>query len=266
MGDDINIRETRYRFLRISNFDRLPQSPSPSNFKVDISNDYHLNQATELYIHSISLPNVFQNIDIHNNQLLFIANDGLTSITPTITVPVGQYTINELLPVLEALINAELVALAPTASITLTFNTTINKIEFTIANFDAITLVGESATSTIADTLGLTANLGPVSSGTFQSIPDLSGESMVYLHSKDLFGSGTRLSNGVSVSSFASIPINVPFLGTITYLPDQMETNKIMFRSQTDLTTINIRLRAQDGRILELGSNHELIIVLKVFY
>jgi len=269
MGDDINNRETRFKFVRISNQDRLPQSTSPSDFVVDVT-DSDLHKSTELYVHSVSFPNVFYNVDTHNNSLIFRAESlgGVTSVEPLITIEPGFYTTTTLLTALKTVMDDALIPVAGT--IDFTQDAITNKISFQTTSLDGITFfsVDSKELSTLSPFLGINEDIIPiVTSGTFDAMPSLQGETMAYIHSKDISASKTRLSEkSLSVSSCISIPIDVPFLATQSYLPAQMETNKIIFNTQTDLATLNIRLRAQDGRILPLSPNEKLIIVLKMYY
>ena len=267
MGDDINTRDTRYQYLRISNMDRLPQSASPSNFKVDINNNSEIQQTLEMYIHSITIPNVFYNIDTHNNSLTFQARSlgGATTIQPTITITPGFYSTAQLLIALKTEMDLALVPVAGTIDFTQDANT--NLISFTTTNLDGVGLFPSLDSTTIGDPIGLLTDIASyATSGTFDVMPALQGETMLYLHSKDLMPSKTQLTDGLSVSSFASIPVSVPFLGIQQYTPSTLETNKIIMNTQTDVSSLNIRLRAQDGRILTLGANQEMIIIFKVYH
>jgi len=267
MRDDINTRETRVKFIRITNQDRLPQSPSPSNFTVDISNDSDVHQSTEMYLHSITIPNVFYNIDTHNNRLSFGARSlgGVTNVQPTITIAPGFYSTAQIMVALKTAMDIAMVPVAGT--IDFTQDPITNLISFQTTNLDGVGFYATLASSTLAPFIGLNNNIPAYTpAGTFDSMPSLQGETMFYLHSKDISASGTQLSNGLSVSSFASIPVNVPYLSIQQYQPNEMETNKIIFNTQKDLSTLTIKLRSQDGRILELGANQEIIIVFKIYY
>lgn len=263
MGDDINTRETRYQTLRISNFDRLPQSISPSNFKVNLKNNINLQQALELYIHSITVPNVFYNIDTHNNTLIFtaVSSGGGITITPTITITPGYYTTAQLMNALKIAMDLAMIPVSGTIAFTLDAIT--NLISFQTTSLDGVEFL---ATGTIEPFLGLNTALAIATSGTFDGMPSLRGEQIVFIHSKDLTPSKTQLTNDLSVSSFVSIPITVPYLDTQSYRPATDETNKIIFNTQTNVSSINIKLRAQDGRILTLSPNQELVIVFKMYY
>ena len=68
------------------------------------------------------------------------------------------------------------------------------------------------------------------------------------------------------MSAIVSVPINVPFGQNIYYQNSGDETNDVIFNAPTDLTSINITLRNQDGSIPELPDNHPMTLILKVFY
>jgi len=247
----------REKFIRISNLNRI--TGSPSNFSVDLSNDIDLHLCRHMWLESVSLPHVFYNITSKNNDLV-IDYGGLHIID----VPAGFYSVSQLTALLKSKID---IFIAPDI-VTITLDSITSKLTFVFSNPNAQFFSADSNTlSTMSPYLGITANSATnIASFTSQEIPDLSGPRMIYLHSKELNLSNTMLSINRNVSSFASIPVTVPFLSSISYQTLGSEINLINLQGLKDITNVNIKLRLGDGTIPNLGDNHEMIIVFKVFY
>ncbi len=260
------------KYIRISNFDRV--SGTPSEFAVDLSNDFNIKRATSIWTVSCSLPHKFSNIyynsaNNNNNNLYLFAQRAVpaANVLVFVTVPPGQYTVNQLMTTLQNLINPILVStFGVGSSITFTLNPITNKIEYTITNFDTIQFLNSVNVSTIAYVLGFTNDTIPAASGSLPFIPNLSGPSMVFLHSQEFNGAGTFLSTNRPVSTFCAIPIKVAYLDTIYYESIGSMQDYINLKTSKTISTVNIKVRGQDGSILQLGDNDELIITLKVFY
>jgi len=247
----------REKYVRISNLNRI--SGTPSNFAVDMSNDIDLHLSKHIWLESVSLPHVFYNITSKNNDLV-IDYGGLHIID----VPPGFYSVSQLIAILKSKID---IFIAPDI-VTITLDSITSKLSFVFTNPNAQFFSADSNTlSTMSPYLGITANSASnIVSFTGQEIPNLSGPRMIYIHSKELNLSNTMLSSNRNVSSFASIPVNVPFLSTISYQTLGSEINYINLQGIKDITNVNIKLRLGDGTIANLGDNHEMIIVFKVFY
>ena len=259
---------TNFQYIRISNKNRA--YGTPSNFVMDLSNDTRLQRIKSCWIQSVSVPNVFYNIDSHNNK--FIINYGGSDVQ--IDVEPGFYSAAAIMSEIESQINT---ASAP-ETVVLTLDSITRKITFTFSDPTAqiFSTDTQPVNSTIAPYLGIiTTSAAGLTTYTADEIPDLSGENMVFLHSKDInLGNTTISTNGSinsistnrNVSAFCSVPVRVPFLGIIHYESEGSVIDHVNLVGARDMANIHIKLRSSDGRILHLGENHELIIVLKCFY
>jgi hypothetical protein len=267
--------ESNFKYLRISNFNRV--SGTPSNFVMDLSNETNLHNATSVWIDAVTVPNVFYNIDTHNNRLDFRAINlgGAPNVVTFITVPSGFYTIIELLTAIKTAMDTAMIPV--TGTVDFTHDDITNLVSFTTTGLDSLEIFIYNSTtgeSTMSPFIGNLTTLSVAPTGTFSGMPTLSGESMIYLHSKDINLGNTVIStfntsapnSNRNVSAFCSIPVKVPFLANIHYKSKGSPTDNIVIEGTKDLCNCNIKLRARDGRILTLGENHELTIVLKVFY
>lgn len=261
------------KFVRISNFDRI--TGTPTDFTVDLTNETRLNGAKNVWVDKVTLPHKFNNITANNNVIFLFAERAVPAdnILINVTVPPGQYTVNQLMTVLKNLIDPLLVAtFGVGSSITFTYNAITNRIEFTIVNFDTVQFlytVGPPTAlqySTIAYNLGYTADMSPLASGAFPFGPSLGGPAMIFLHSQNINQQGTFLSINRPVSTFCSIPVTVNYLDTIVYQSIGSGIDYINLNGIRNVANLTIKLRAQDGTLLTLGDNDEIIIILKVDY
>jgi len=237
---------------------------------MDLSNETSLHGIRSVWVQSVSVPNVFYNIDTHNNEFRF--NYGVSA--HQITVPPGFYTIADLIANLETQID---LSIAPD-TVTIVLDNITKKLTLTFTNPTAqiFSTDTQPIASTLAPFLGFTVTTAAaLSVATADEMPNLSGEEMIFLHSKDINGGNTTIStagkNGSAstnrnISTFCSIPVKVPFLNVISYESVGSDIDHINLEGARDMANISIKLRSSDGRLLHLGDNHELIIVLKVFY
>jgi hypothetical protein len=253
-----DIIEHNFQYIRISNLDR--KKGTPSAFTCTCSNEPNLSSVTHIYVDSVSLPNVFYNITSDNNTWEFLYNVSTVSVT----VDPGFYSANQLIGVLKSLIDP---IISPD-TITLTLNQFTSKITAVFSNpLATIQTIETNPNSKMSPNLGITSDSpSNVDTFTFQDIPDLSGPRMIFLHCQDICGSKTTITENFNVSTFCSIPVEVPYLSNIHYKSTSSRFDLIHQRDGKNLTKLDIRIRDSRGKILELGNNHEMVIVLKVFY
>lgn len=264
MSKEDTLSDTRFTFIRISNRNRLPSSVSASDFDISLGEDVQLMGAKNFWVHMCSLPHVFPNIYEGINDLTFNFDNGSSTGSGTVTVDPGQYTTAEVLSEIKTQIDAA----ATPGTITFTQDSNTSLVSFTTSGITTIDLFSsdDDPLSTLSYPIGLTDSILAATTGTFSYAPALQGEKMVFLHSPQIIPCQTRLSNGHCVSSFVSIPIKVNYREEIIYESRGSEVDRCVFNHEKPLINMNIKLRAEDGRILDVGENQEIIIVLKVFY
>lgn len=250
----------KHKYVRVSNLDRV--SGTANNFTSDLSNDIDMHLVRGIWLDSVSLTHTFNNIDQYNNVLEYDYQVLGEVFSGIITVPEGQYNVNELMAVLKVLIEAELVG----TTIDFTLDPITNKITYVaVGGIEGIKFVSISTTptSTLSPHLGITLDTSLALTDTFNSIPSLEGKKMVFLHSKELNLSNTIISKNRNVSTFASIPINVPYLSIINYSATGTPTDKVGLQGIKDISNINIKVRDAEGRLMNIDDNNEVIVVFK---
>lgn len=247
-----------YKFYRISSKERL--NGTPYNFSVLFGNDSRFDRVTECHLISASIPNVMNNIsaDLGNN--IFTANASIAGPINVLFVD-GYYNTNQVIARLESEIN---LIIAP-STISITQNPITKKLVFSV--------IGESIqydNTGLNFTLGITENIPAVASVSAQALPNLTGNTMIYIHSRDLGQNVTYLSGNGEVNDVNGafvIPVNVPYGVHQTYEGNENLDRQVYGNAGRSIKGLQIVLRGNNGRLLtELSDNFESVITLKLLY
>lgn len=259
----MNERTNNFQYIRITNKNRT--TGTPSDFTYSLSNNSVLHSVKAVWIQSVTVPHVFYNVDTFNNTLKVDFNAFLMDLT----ISPGFYSAAALMSELETQINA---VIAPD-TVTITLNNITGKINFLFSSPGAkfYSTDTQPDLSALAPYLGIiTTTAGGLTSYDADQIPSLQGEQMIYLHSKQINLGNTTIATDAThnrqISTFCSIPVRVPFLSVIYYESFGADTDLITMEGDRDFANLSFKLRSVDGRLLKLGDNHELTIVLKCFY
>lgn len=257
------------KLVILSSDDKDITSNSNSDFTVSLKESYYTQNVLRVMIKDVIVPNAFPNIrgtaygSSQNN--IFVLNDG--AMTYQVIVPEGEYVIstlgvppaNDLLTVLKNLIDA---AIAPSV-VTITLDAITNKLNFSfsVGNWDFVSTVN----SPLNDVVGVTGAIGSLSpSLDAQSIPDLSGYSMVYVHSKNIAEANAIDGDFglISVAEAVSL-VNAPY-GSYAYRQNEDAIlSTVLYDNPRNLSRIEIVLRDVKGNKLNIGTL-KLTIIFKV--
>ena len=262
----------KYRYIRVSSNDAINETDTNSNFHVDMSNDLNLQQIKEVWFQGMSVPYTWTNIYsyttpnsstvIQNN--LFVIQFSTSGTPTTYVIPPGYYNIITLMALIQNDINSDPDFAGNTISITQ--NPITQQVNFAITGTTMITYFNSSNGSSLAPYIGILNTTIPQTNYTTDTIPHLQGDEYIFINSKEILPNNTRLSNGQSVSAFASVPLaRFPFLSIIKYeswgsLIDRDVLNTV------NLANIGFTLRGDGGRILNIAPNDETVIIFKVYY
>jgi len=251
-----------YKFFRISSKERL--GGTPSDFQVNFGNDPRLDRITEVHLISASIPNVFPNVSAAKGNNTFTATGTIAGVI-SVVVPDGFWTTANLAAYLKTAID---LTIAPsTVAIAQDVNT--QKLTFTITGAETITYLSLGSGSTLAPFVGILADSAPLAVYTADAPPALNGETMFYIHSRELAENSTYLptvQNISDVNGFLSIPVNVPWGSYQTYQPTENLDRSVFGRAGKALRGIQIVLRGNGGRALVLPDNYEMVLVVKVMF
>lgn len=245
------------RLLRLSSINANVNLSRPPFFYTFTTSDRDLHQVRHVSLKSVEIPNTQYNINSRNN--VFNWNDGAPQ---SVTIPVGQYTMTDLLTALNAVVTPI------TTGFVLSEVTLRRKILFTsLTNPVTIQSTVTDPTNTMAPLLGVTID-SPVLFTTFEStsIYDISGLTHIYIASQALSNT-TSMITGASQKTniFADVPISVPFGAIQTKdLGNEENLDVSDFHSLKNISTIDIELQSAPEVHAELNGV-QWTIVLKVW-
>lgn len=236
---------SNFKLLRISSNDRNSNTSTDhnGNFSVSITSKYFLQRVKSISTIAVWIPNNRSNINSTNNKLI-ITEFGQPQAT--ITFDEGQYILSELITELKNKIDAALVG----GTVSIAEDIKTKKLTFT---YTVATIM--NSISTIAPIIGLINTTPSQLISVMDSIPNLSGDQMLYIHSQALSRSYTLDAKDGTISSFTHVDFsNTPF-GTTGYREvNILEQNKIIYRKPLNISTIKIVCRDINGNIVNPGS------------
>ena len=242
--------------VKISSEDRDPESISASDFVVSYNNAPCMSNVNRLAVKNVIVPNVFYNINntgynIHNNGNNVVTINNISDAFEfTLTIPRGNYTVDELITAINLLLSGAGVGLI------LSQDTVTKKLVFTSTG----DLFGYS-TDRLGGYLGM-INPPPLNGAgvlvyELEGFVNLSGVKEVYISSSRMSdGSHLVVPFGGSKPVIAAVPITVGFGEFQTYISPSLELDEIIFPSYSagsNLRTIDIQVRDNFGNILDTG-------------
>jgi len=259
------------RFLVVSSNDKTSDSLNNADFKVRLGDSYFSQQVSGISVVSCTVPNIIYNINQYNNTLS-VSKDPIDLLkgVSTITVPIGQYTITELLSAITTqILQADQV---PPLNITITQDSLTQKIKFT----DTIRFIFYNTTqypSTIWSVLGFDSHVQQIS--IFEAgpnlwtvrapyIPNLSGSQYVNILSNL---SENNSIDGQGVKSLLEIVsfYDTPFGSMHTQTANTAEYATIMYTQPRNLNNVIIKLVDEKYRPIDI-ENFPVTIVLKIYF
>ena len=256
----MNLNEIgRSRLLRIASSDQVPGlSENNSRFTISMNDTLDTQDVLAVSVVGVSFPNVFPNVSEAkgNNALPISINGGATQ---TLVIPDGFYDIDSL--------GLALVAanIGPAFSVSLVNDATpyvqiIMTAPGDVINIDTSSQLAQDLGYTLAQTVNVANTL--VAAG----LPSLNGEINAYLHSR-VIGSNNQIdAQGDVFSVVCGMPIRAPFFETNFYETPDDSLYLINFNKPRNLQRIEIRLRSLDGRILDVGENGEVVVMLRIYF
>jgi hypothetical protein len=224
----------------------------------------------------IQFPNQITNINENNNTINFYrrrAGDIFDFYSRQI--PVGQYTITELLPLLTTALTT---VIGGSLVVTATYNTTTNRIELTATGttFDYIRLTagptpGTYTQSPIDPIIGNNTNdiiLEGAGAVSLNLPPNLTGLSTVYLHCRTVAAGNCILPN-LNISMFDIIDIsNTPYGAVATLDIDTPDIHTLFYEDEIprNFKFLEFTMRDTAGNVVTVPENFNVEVYLKVFY
>jgi len=230
-----------------------------SNFRLD----FNMNIPDLIKVHSIvmkscSIPNTQYNINSNNNSFEFLIGGGPTPTPTSIFVPVGNYTIDELINELTGsgagiFYGMQIVIEFPSGKLNFTFNTTVQ-------------LLNAEQGNSMANVLGLLLNSGPITTYTADSLPNLTGLQNIYIVSQTLSGGTGMIDSTLNqLPVFGHVNMNVPFGQYLHYTTNEEQQDEVFFPSDRTIGEVDLSLYNDRGQIIDL-QGLDWSMIAKIYY
>jgi hypothetical protein len=256
---------SKEKLLVINSRDR--KSGTSAEFEL-FFNDSACQQVAKILVKEIYVPNQFQNITLDNHRIEFIQ----TTVFPTpqiVTIPTGQYNIDQLIAALKTGIDAKLTS---GTTIAITKSDTLYNLKFT---FSGSATPGDNnviiywENSTIRDIIGLESTNIPASNIITMGNPyNLRTIDFVQIHSPQL-AEAHGLDGGANgyISLLETVSLTTTGYGGVAYRQNNDdELASILYEQPRNLSRINIVLRDDLGNKLTLPSNTHMTIMIKIYF
>ena len=246
------------KLVQINSKDRVsPDTTTASDFRVNLGNDGRISSVKAISVKEIQFVNSFTNINVNNNKLYYTTG----GVEDFVEVSPGQYTFDELSPVLIAAFGAK--------SITFTtgIGDTTKRLTFTSTpaiSYNKYKLDGSK--NPMARVLGIaSADVVEYNALVATSLPDLSGIKSVYVCSPQLSG-GQFISSNTLGSVLDVVPVTVPFGSFVSHSGEAGGSDSHVYANelQNNLSTIDIQLRDEDNQLLDCNGT-EFVCILKIY-
>lgn len=274
------IMNSKSRFVRISSEDK--SIGTNNRFTVDLqSNGGIIDNVKGFIVHSAQVPNVFNNVASYNNNLIISFPGPSTETDININITEGYYLIDDLITLINNRLAFEIANNGDTYTFVLSkvgiFPNQI--IEFLATGLSAGACVLFTSETSILPSLGVESTPNAIapnipftivdSNPTFaQNIPNLLGETEVYIHSRTLAPNNLSEASG-TFSVVDKINLDEPF-GSMCYQDYENDmTHQVRYfpyESKKTLRTVDINLRNRTGQLLVLPSNFNFTMMIKIFY
>ncbi|UCG54522.1 MAG: hypothetical protein JSV32_08080 [Dehalococcoidia bacterium] len=269
------------RYIRVSSEDKY--QGTNSRFRVALqSTGQQIDKISSFSLKFASCPNVFNNITSLNNNFQVGFGGPATETDLNLNVTPGYYTLDALIAELNTIIANQIIANGDAYTFVLSKVGTApyQKVQFDVNGLSAGSCQLFSSDNSIYPNLGVetTPNAIPpnvpvtiVNGVPFiaQNIPNIIGETEVYIHSRVLNQGGLTEANG-NFSVVGVIPLGDTPYGAVAQIfePDHKSaTIKFEpFESTKSFRNIDVVLRNRTGQVLELPSNFTFTMMLKAKY
>ena len=284
----MSFRPLTYKKIYVNSKYRTNDSKSPSNFQIELRENFEIPDGTIAQIHEVAIPNTWYTISSNNNNLYW-RHQVLPPATPQgitytrIVIPEGNYTAPELATEIATQLNAgfDVVGVSRTNTYSGTYNNLTNKITkssnytevifIPLTDADVPDFVGSFSNSvdlnnlnSINEVLSFTQTVGDSFTSTNPWITGF----IILLPYHDLYISCPELSNNNfhSPSTFTNaivkkVPVNAPFAGIVADSYGITDYDYINV-SRRSIRRLTFRITDESGNFIDLnGANASFSIL-----
>lgn len=243
--DPINI------FLKSNEYTTLHNGSFKSDISFELKNNISIPNNIEAYIqlNSFKFTNAFYNISTYNNMFYYSLSSNINTIL-TIQIPIGQYTISNLLSTLNSSLNSNIV---------LTYSNTTFKITFSSSTYTFIIRTGQNDCLNV---LGLSSTTSQSNNKISTKLINLSGVQVVYLSLSNIKLSSNASKSSTTSNILESINVDSLIGNTQSYYNPTNSRYKI---SDNYLNFIDIKLYDEYNRLLDFNNTDWFLNISIIF-
>jgi hypothetical protein len=246
--------------IKVSSKDMvISRSNSNSDFYVSLNNTSRTQNIKGVMVKSVNFTNTIQNVPSHKNSFIFTAG----GVEHEISITPDYYTLEELIIEVENSVNS---IIAPeTCVINENLNGTI-----TLTMSVAISFISNDTAqrNPLAEILGFSYfddNTTPALTQTSSGLPQLVGTTRIYIESDALANSNMINPRTDSADNvLVSVPIDTNYGGQEQYTINETTTNTILYERLTNVGNIDIKVKDEDGYIIDFYNQHITIILMLI--
>ena len=244
-------------FLKSNEYTTLHNGSFKSDVSFELKNNIQIPNNVDAYLqlNSFKFTNAFYNINTGNNIFYYSLSSNINA-TLTIQIPIGQYTISNLISTLNTSLNSNIV---------LTYSNTTFKITFTSS---AYTFIIRSGSNNCLNVLGFSSATSQSNNTKSTKLINLSGVQVIYLSLSNIKLSSNASKSSTTNNILESINVDSMIGNTQSFYNMTNTRYKI---SDNYLNFIDVKLYDEYNRLLDFNNvdwylNISVIFLYKMQY
>ena len=249
------------KLIYVRSNDRLPTAgATTTSFRVELGNAANIHRSVRIVLRSAHFANSQFNIRTGVNDTLYWTHN---AIDYSAVIGAGFYDTAAIIVAITAAMDAAMVGPAVTVTITQDPLTDLLSISWSAAS--GFIRTAAALVQNIAFNIGFTSDRAAAQPYVSDSTPSLQGLTHCFLRSRELAPANQINSSELIDNVLINIPVTAPYRGINHYEPADDELASINYKTPTDITSVDIELRDEFDRVLDLrGQPTEF--VFKVYF
>lgn len=237
------------KLIYVRSRDRQDKANTTStNFRVDLGTASEIHKVKRVVLRAAHFPNTQYNVRAGINDTLVWTHN---AIQYSATMTAGFYNIAQMITEVQTKMDAQMVGVPATATITQSATTQNLSISWSV-NDGFIEATDTNVLSTFAATIGFITTRATAQPYLSDRPPSLFGLTRVILSSNELSPANSVNSEQQFSNALLNIPVEVPHNFMNHYEPTDDELASINYKTPKDIRFIDIQLTGQDGEEVDL--------------
>jgi hypothetical protein len=249
------------KLIYVRSNDRLPTAAaSTTSFRVELGNAANIHRSVRIVLRSAHFVNSQFNIRTGVNDTLYWTHNAIDYST---MISGGFYDTAAVIVAVKAAMDAAMSGVPATVAITQDPLTDLMSISWSVSS--GFVRTAEALAQNMAFNIGFTSDRAAAEPYLSDTTPSLQGLTHCFLRSRELAPANQISSASLIDNVLINIPITAPYRGVNHYEPADDELASINYKTPTDITSVDIELRDEFDRVLDLrGQPTEF--VFKVYF